>query len=371
MNNIMSKVALLFLPIVLLPSAFSFECDVLNGEAYAACLAVKALPIEEKDLLYAALLHPEPYIPMHNIIYAYNTAILVKEKPQGTPFKDGKYIKGAWVKILAVMPSVWEENKTFVPANSAVRSAYGYVLDIPSSPASGDCRTQYSVVKDDATRSVLVAGKGQGEGEMIFINLARDSTIESRLSVSIELLVKHYSLQRDCRRCPRRCTYSWFEKAIENLEVTDFMQVYHYSKELSTSLKPLYKIQGSTTATLQTNANTEITFPFSSLSEYHITYDVFFYLKHHDFAQIRARSFNHTRINNLLHSNKILTVKESNPCTITTWNHFYRTMNACDLSTARELPSRSITNGYSTTLLLFFLLLIAIYPISRFLHHRR
>ncbi len=368
-HSIMPKVGLSLL--LLLPSAFPFECNMLSGTAYAECLAVKALPIEDKDPFYAALLHPEPYIPMHDVIYAYNTAIPVKEKPLGSPSKDSKYIKDAWVKILAVMPSVWGENKTFVPTNSVVRSASGYVLDIPSSIASRDCRTQYNVIKSDTTRSVLVAGKRQGDGEMVSITLTKDSTIESRLSVSVELLVKHYRMQRDCRRCARVCSYSGSETVMEKIEISDYFAVHHYSHPPSALLHPLYHYLDTTTAVLESNANTEISFPSSSLADYQTAYDVFFYLKPYDFVQIRASSFNHTRINNLLYSNKTLAVKESNSCAIITWNHFYKTTNACDLSTATEIPVTPTTNSYPATLLLFFMLLIALYPASRFLHHRR
>lgn len=367
-HSLMPEVGLLTL--FLLPSAFSFECGALNREAYATCLTVKVLPIEDKDQFYAALLHPEPYEPQHDIIYTYNGAILVKEKPAGAPFKDGKYIKNAWVKILAVMPSVWGENKTFVPTNTIVRSAYGYAVDIPSAHLSGDCRTVYTVIKAGESLTIFVDSKQQGSGEVVHIAVTQDAILESRLAVSFELLVKHYHMQRDCRRCLRRCSYSWSETITEKLDVSDSILVYHYPDFPFAELHPLYRHWGTTTAMLKTKDNTEITFPSSSLSEYHTAYDAFFYLKPYDFAQVRAQSFNYTRINNLLYSNKTVAVKESNPCIITAWNHFYKTSHTCDLSKVKDLVFTSPIKSSVLFAIVIIMLLLASYSAYLLLHRR-
>ena len=119
------------LVLLLLPTAFSFNCKLTEDPKYCNELTDSNVSEAEKDSILSALLYPYSDYPNHDFVRSYNLGIEVSNAPFNTTIKSSKQIKNAWISFLTIMPSVIENDTLFVPEKFTTLSAFGYNIEVP------------------------------------------------------------------------------------------------------------------------------------------------------------------------------------------------------------------------------------------------
>ncbi|MEK6838037.1 MAG: tyrosine-type recombinase/integrase, partial [Nanoarchaeota archaeon] len=110
----------------------------------------------EKQHLLNGLAYPASSTANHSLVYDWNTKIQFSEAPEGTQKSSNGYITDAWLRTIAVMPSVISKDRLLTPGIGTIQNAYNYRVEMPSGTDSGDCRTEFSIRREQASLNVYL-----------------------------------------------------------------------------------------------------------------------------------------------------------------------------------------------------------------------
>ena len=134
------KYIILFL--VLTPLATALDCSSTSSPVTCQEIQNSKLNQTEKDYLLADIMSKTKNYPDHLFVKDWN-----KEQKPTSPAnkKNSNYIREAWVKIFAVMPSVLLDDELLIPEKTEVIAGGNYRVNVPQNTASGDCKTRRSI----------------------------------------------------------------------------------------------------------------------------------------------------------------------------------------------------------------------------------
>src|SRR3989338_7260793 len=202
---VMEFVVSTMLAIILSSSVYSY-CESITGQNYNDCISIynSDLSQEEKDLLYANLVYTGDYSPKHDLVYNWNTNKEFINPPDNVEIRSGMFIKNAWNKILAVMPSVLD-NELYVPENIKVLNGFHYDLEIPNNyqgnypnTNNGDCKRTYNIAYNNAYNNIYLNDELKGQGKLLSLAINENSTLRSKYKIEVGIDINHYKWHEYC-----------------------------------------------------------------------------------------------------------------------------------------------------------------------------
>ena len=152
-------------------------------------------------------MNTKSYTPDHETVYNWNTKLSFISPPHGMTVTNSKWITNSWLALVAVMPSLLDNETLYVPSVVKTLSAYNYEVKPPENYKSpfypltkqSSCRIDYTPHSESSR--LEINGK---EGNLVQLNITSDSTITSKLTVTAEYKASHYKWKRYCARWGER-----------------------------------------------------------------------------------------------------------------------------------------------------------------------
>ncbi len=342
---------LLFL---LVGTAAAMDCKNLNGDTLDACNEVlnSNLTADEQNESILALMNQDVFLPNFTAIEQWNTALSFSQPPQGVPLQSSNYIKDSWIRILAAMPSVIENDKLLVPSEGNVLTGYGYQIEMPSSTVSSDCKTEYSLSRNNAVLNVYTNNVPSGHDNLTHFSVASDPDFRSNLKIDVAISVNHYQNVKYCcdtsnGYCVSYCT-ECREKNSEifsdSMQLKDTLNATLYEPETRYSLSVINQYYNTTTGRLNFSNFTAVKLVLNNssyerhsytyqLTSFYQPYDVLGYLA---VPEVSSKSKN-MNIQEQDNSVKFI-AHDSNSCILELATHFNQSIANCSIGQAPVLP---------------------------------
>ncbi len=339
--------ALVLLVIVQSPFIFSYSCDGMNGEVEDACLEIfgSDLSNSEKELLISNLEYENNLEPNHFLIYSKNMNFLIRNAPEGVQTFNDKYIKNAWMKVFALMPSVIYENFLYVPRNTKVLMGFHYEFDEPKDYRSsryprtlnGDCRTRYRLLEKTEENKIYVNGIYQGQGQLVPAVINQDSNIESVYTVTIKYDVNHYEWDRYC--CERKngvclrycydCDYDRDEAEVGQVIIIDSVNVKIYENKLVADILKMTNSGYSSRINLNYSDSIEVSFISSEYDYYKYLFGFVNSFPPYNVLTLKAIDYGGETLTNLFRESDSLIVNNVEECVIRGFDFFSEIKSEC------------------------------------------
>jgi hypothetical protein len=346
----MKNLALLIAIAMLLPSVIAFNCNSLSGGDLQVCNSIQNTDLSQtdKDLLIADIFNPNKTSPNFDFIYSWNTNLHITNSPDGRVQSAGT-IKEAWIKIMALMPSIIENNILYASKNGKLLTAYNYRTSLPSGTESGDCKTSYYSLKTNENLNVYLNDNLIGDNKIsaYLINSNPDNlNFVSKLIIQPTYSIDHYKNKRYCskrdkyRYCTKysyRCELSSTETRTDSLTLLDSFNAQLYKNQVNSSFKVTNQYSGITQGVLIANNFSQLILSFSNSFyqenkyTYHLNYTFPYYILTLRAEPISTSSFNNIHIEKS-NDSILFNVKDSSNCQIKISNHFSSQIRSCNLS---------------------------------------
>lgn len=330
---------LLFLVV---PSVFSFNCDYFSNSLLRQdCLALNQT---DEDLI-AGLIYTRTSRPDYAFIDAYNSKIIVSEPPANATLFSKDIIKDAWVKILAISPSLLYKGLIFVPGNVNVRTDYDYNIKIPDNYETSDtgadvCRIIYSLDSKSEILDVLLDDEIVASGKQVSINVEQNSTLKAQLGITAVIRAdestwyKYCCASSDgfCTQYCYDCRYESTNYITENLNIEDSVALKMYEEEPSAKVQFIQRYFNSTKGLINKSNNTGIILSVgnSLFEQTEFEYYARFSEKPYYFLMLEAVDKEGVKIRNMILDNPYFFVASEQNCTIEYFNFFNNRLEACN-----------------------------------------
>jgi len=333
----------------LLPVAFALPCSKLDGKDLEICNEILESDAEEqeKQQLIADLTYKDVDLANHSLVYDWNTDISFSSAPNGVETKSSGYIYDAWLKIIAIMPSVLLDGKLLSSGNGKIQSAYNYRVQIPSGTESGDCFTRHSLISNDAWLNVYLNDKNLGTSTLLEFDENGILNFKDTLRIKTVTEVNHYKKERKCIRRYRStgrcykwrevCRYSYTDYRTHEVNLEDTKTAYQYSPLIGPEIKAVDSYRNTNVGLLNiSNFDAfELEFENSSFSQYNYNYDVDVSLQPYNVHTLRANKFAKKIQDNLVieqdNSSYKFYVSDADNCKLRYYDHFRSSEQSCNL----------------------------------------
>jgi len=343
--------------LLFLGSVSAFECAKLDSSLQEDCAYVNRQDIlaEEKELLISNLMNAKSYTPDHETVYNWNTQLSFASPPEGVAATNSKWITNSWLALVAVMPSILDNETLYVPTEVKALSAHNYEIKPPENYKSpfypltkqGSCRIDYT--PESESSKVEVNGK---EGNIALLNITSDSTITSKLIITAKYKAAHHKWkkycakwgERGCLRWAYKCEYRNTQTEQDTVTLTDSKQVKLYRTKPFANLTILDNPRGAYRIQPVIGDETSAVFSFDSGFLKHTGNFYTFDYSYPPYYVMTLRSENNPQDS----SSGLITIGDdylvkTNSCFITSWTHFETNTTSCDLGFDKE-PLRIKTN---------------------------
>lgn len=331
------------------PGVFSLDCKAISLANFETCNEIinSDLTEEEKELLILNLDYSNEYFPDHEFIFEKNLNIEIKGAPEGVTVQNKDFIKNAWAKIFAVMPSVIYNDILYVPEKTSLLTGFNYELQVPENYYSpdypktknGDCKTKYYLEENEDENQIYVNGNYLGKGELKDLVISKDSEISIIYKINVEIKIKHYewdrycSSRRDdgsCRRYSEDCEYDYSETKKEEIIIQDKLNVKLYENHLYGEISPVNIYNGITNFKTNFSDSFQVSFKNSEYNFYKYFYEVNYSNPPYYIATLKAQDYNKETIDNLFSGENTLAVKDTRDCKISFDDFFKQEENSCN-----------------------------------------
>ncbi|MBL7054873.1 hypothetical protein ISS05_03895 [Candidatus Woesearchaeota archaeon] len=349
---------LLLVLLLLIPFASALSCDYVSVSDYETCSEIMEDSIKdsEKQQLTADLIYKGKDYANHSFVYDWNTNINLNSAPYGVETKSSGYIKDAWLKIIAVMPSVISEDKLLTSGIGKVLSAFNYKVEIPSGKESGDCKTEFSLVGNNNWLSVYLNDELIGTSTLTDFEGSHILNFKDNLRIQTVTEVKHYKTYRwccgwdrsgGCKRYCEKCRYENTEHRVHEVNLEDTKQAEHYWPKIFPEIRAVDHYHNTTAGILNISDFDAFSLNFedSYFRQFNYYYDVNVSLMPYDVFTLRANKFTKKESDNInteqFNDTCKFYVSNPNGCKIRFYNHFHAWEQDCDLDS--EFPEFSIS----------------------------
>lgn len=324
---------------LVLPSAIAFECNSLSGGDFQVCDTIQKTNLSsyEKDLLMADIFNKNKTIPNFDFVYVWNTNLQIPNSPDGKTYSSGT-IKSAWIKVIALMPSIIEENILYSTKTGKLRTEYNYQYVLPSGTEYKDCKTEYSLTSNNANLAIYLNEAKIGDQKISSFNIYEDYdslNFRSELNIQVRYKVTHYRYK--WVDGSRRCRSYSNEYRTDNLKITDNLNAKPYKNQINSSFKIKEIYRNTTQGILEAENYTHLKLIFNnsyyedSNYIYSLNYTLPYYVLNLKAEKVENTNFNN--INIVQDKNKIyFTVRDSSNCKLELFDHFNSKTKTCDLS---------------------------------------
>jgi len=316
-----------------IPMATAFNCNELIAGDIEICKSIQQskLTLLEKDLLIADIFRPSNTFPYHDFIYSWNLDLDITSSPDEIKTNSGS-IRNAWVKIIAPMPSILEEDILYIPERGKLLSEHNYEVSLPTKKQKYDCKTTYSLRSKKETLRIFANGEYIGQDKLTsFVVNAEDVILTAELEIRVEYRIKHYKWFND------GCRYYNSKYITDKIKITDTINAKLQNPNPESSFKITDKYNGVTSGYLEVDDVSALELIFNnSLYQktnyiYRLNYTLPYYI-----LTLKAEKIENTKIQNIHvdeYQNRFeFVVKDSSNCKIKLFSHFETITKDCDLS---------------------------------------
>lgn len=332
---------------LLLPGIYALTCSSVAKENEAICAEIlqsNATQAEKLDLI-GDLAYSGKNIANHSFIYDWNAKINFDSAPEGVEVRSEGYIKDAWLKIIAIMPSVISEGRLLTPGYGKVFTKYNYKVEIPSGTEGGDCKTEFSLASESASLNVYLNNDLIGSSTLADYQGYGGMNFKSALQIQAVIEVKHYNLKKYCcikgkKGCLQfceDCAFSNSESRTNQIGLEDYKNAFVYKPVIKPKVKAIDNYRSTQVGILNiSNFNAfRLVFENSSLNQYNFYYDINVSIPPYDVFTLRANNFTKIEANNLnveqLNDTYRFYIANPKKCKLKYFDHFRAFEENCDL----------------------------------------
>jgi hypothetical protein len=323
------------------PVVFSLDCKQISSANQDVCKEIlnSDLSLEEREMIILNLDYQSSFFPDHDYIFDRNTDLEIKEAPNDVDIQEKKYIKSAWAKIFAIMPSIQYDGELYSPKESSILTGFNYEIDIPNNyysskyprTSKGDCKRKYYLEEKNAINRVYVNNRYIGKGELVDILLTRNSKIKVMYDIYVKIKIKHYEWDKDCiwrsfkGRCVKYvydCEYDYTEYRTERVSITDTLNMKLYDNNLFAEVSPVKIYDSITNYKLNYSDSINVNLKNSDYSFNKYIYNLNYSFAPYYIVNLVAKDYNQEIISNLFSGNNLLTVKNAKNCKLEAFDFF-------------------------------------------------
>lgn len=339
--------AIIALSLLLVPFSNALGCNNVaeNDNAFCNDIASSDISDSTKQQLMADIAYPDHDYANHSAIYDRNTAIQFNQAPDGVATTDSGSIHDAWLKIVAVMPSVISGSNLLTPGIGKLQTAYNYRIEMPSGNDGGDCYTEHNLKNNQASLSIFLNGIQIGTSTLTDFQGSNELNFRADLKIQSSIEVKHsrnfqeccYSAYYGCLYYCNVCKYDNTEYRNDEINLEDVKLAIQDWPVISPQIKAIDKYSNTTVGMLNISDFDafQLTFANSSLSQFNYHYDLNVSLPPYDVYTLRANNFTRKESNNLNFEqiNNAYKFFVANPenCKLKFYDHFHSWMQECNL----------------------------------------
>ncbi len=332
---------------LLLPNVHALACSSVAKENEVICAEILQSNATEAEKLHliADLAYTGKNIANHSFVYDWNTKISFGSAPEGVEVKNDGYIKDAWLKIIAIMPSVVSEGRLLTPGSGSILTRYNYWVDIPSGTEGGDCKTEFSLSSETASLNVYLNDNLIGSSALADYQGYGEMNFKSALQIQAVIDVRHYKTKKYCCiKGKKGCLQFCEECSLDNIEtrtnqvsLEDSKKAFAYKPVIKPKIRAIDYYRNTQVGILNiSNFNAfKLVFENSSLNQYNYYYDINVSLAPYDVFTLKANNFTKIEANNLnleqINSTYKFFVANSNKCRLKYYDHFRAFEDNCDL----------------------------------------
>ena len=348
---------LLMSSLLTFPLAYGMSCENVQPIGSVSCTEIVKSDASdtEKAGLISSLVYGNNLNANHELVNDWNNKIIFGDAPIGVEAKSDGYIKDAWLKIVAVTPSVIKDDKLISSGKGTVLTKYNYNFEMPSEKEGGDCKTEYTLKQNNAVLDVYLNGMKIGDSESVNFEGNEGLNFESILRISTNVEAEHYKTVKYCckkgsdGKCSRyceKCQFSTTEERRNRVEISDRKNAFALESDPKLIFKTIDLYKNTLVANLNSSdiANFQLDFGNSYLRNYEYKYRLNLTLKPYDVFAIVAERANQTDFKNLKFerqdSNFRIYANDPKECRISYGDYFNAFEKICSLES--DAPGISI-----------------------------
>lgn len=384
------KIAI-FLAMILfvIPLASAFDCSSTSDPNYCEQVLDSGLPESEKDELLSSLLYPYSLFPNHDFIKSYNLNITVEAPPDNTTIYNSNQIRNAWFSFLAIFSSVYENGTLYVPPYTNILTEHDHEVILPlnyhspgyPSTSDGDCRRLHYLIRDDAVVSTYLNDDYRGMGNYTEIFVDSDGEVLTHLDIDTTVSINHYRWESycckryrgACKKICHRCVYSHttYLRDHVGIEESKTVKLYDFYPQMSLVVQDEYYNTTKGEFSVQNHSYFRLSFNASKYSEQKYYYDVVFEKMPYYYAFLEAHPFNFTIKKNIYIDNKTFFINNKENCTLFSYNHFFNTTEACNLTlqpqntTKADVETKDADLSLLIALIVILIVIYVLYKLIR------
>ena len=269
--------------------------------------------ISPEEKFYLLIHNSFPKAPLLSSIMEYDLLLPFSCPPDGTQVIDKNFIKGAWVRVITIMPSVTDEGGDgWVRPKGKVLVAHNYSIQLPPSATNSypDCGVVYTLLNSSNELSVYANGVYLGSSTLT--DYETDSTeLRADAELLVSAMVKKDYYVSECYCCGYgdegcestccSCKFSNKEEVEEHLNLSNSLERRVYRPNISAVLTmlqcpkdPLSTASGNLSlASSAPIQSMTLSFVDSNISVQTHELDIMPVLKPHNVLEARSVSRNH------------------------------------------------------------------------------
>jgi len=336
MGNALPRQSIHGLSIVLLlliaaGGASAFPCERSNYVDDCQTVWNANLPETEKEVVTASMI-TDTKTWNRNIPHGTTP-------PENTTTVSTDIVKNAWVRILSITPSAYDNDTLLSPGYGELQVRYHFDIQQPSGTERGDCKTVHKLQYDSQTTTYL-NGLQIGTGETIPYTANADMTFVSQLAVNTEHTLQHYRWKRVKRSLI--CAYSSTEIRQVKTLAQDRVSARLHRPSMSYSFIVQDEYDGVHQITFNATNDARFRLQFAPDAFYEEStrhLEPFFTLKPYYARQYMVVLANTTASRNVWHNNGTYWTTALDGCTITLGDLFQNQTYPCNTSIQASTPN--------------------------------
>lgn len=340
----MKAIFFLFFILFMSVSALAIDCNTLSNKAICNEISNSNISNKEKDYLISGVIAETANFPSYDFVRQWNLKINTSNPTENVTKYNQGYIKNAWVDLLAVMPSVLENNTLYCTNKGEVLSAFNHDVVIPNNLIGSDCRTNYNLVENKGVLNVYANNNYQGSGKLVNFTTNQDTEFKSEYDISVKTDIQHYQWKQYCCQRNRRgqctrwcqsCDYVYTEHKVDELKLTDTLNAKYYNPKTTANFSVIDKYSDTTKGILSGSNFTSLHLYFSNsyIEEFDYFYSIIW--NANNVLTVKADKNKVVENNNLFFEGnetyKII-VKDVTNCKLEVYNHFENKTIPCNLN---------------------------------------
>ncbi len=323
--------------LLLIPLASALDCNQLFNKQWCQDIQNSKVTEAEKEYLLADVISDKKDYPDHQLVKEWNEKISTDQAPEGVTKQSQGYIKDAWVKLFAVMPSVLFNQELLIPSEGEILTGANHKVELPSGNDADDCETIRGIVDNNNKLELFFNNQLVGKGNLVnyITNSENEIKIRAEYSITVKTQIKHYQWEKKYyskKKYKLVCEYHSTEYKTDNLVVKDFLKV----KIDNPKLEAEFKIEDKYSETIKAN------FTFSDIVNVELTFlDAYFIQHNYVFSEVfalgniltvKAEKKSTKEVKNLAYNGGEVVLSSLDGCMIKVDDFFQSKLIPCDYS---------------------------------------